>query len=111
MATTESPAKENIEYYSGAAINKSYTITDSDGAAVDLSGKSLKFTIKKRKKGCVIAELDSAIIVSGTGDNIVTLPLNFELDEMIYYYDLWNVTDDYPLMYGRFETTEKVIDD
>lgn len=105
-----SPANKDIYYYSGSTITKTYTVTDGDGNAVDLSGKSLQWTLKKRKNGSVVAELNSTITVSGIGNNIVSLPLNFDLDEMNYYYDLWNTTDDYPIMYGKLKTTEKVIE-
>lgn len=46
---TLSPAYQDIYYYANDSVTKSYTITDAEDAAVDLSGDTLTLTIRKKK--------------------------------------------------------------
>jgi len=99
----------DIQYYSGDVRSLTFAVTDENDAAVDLSAKSLVFTIKKRKSGEVVGSLTSAagITVAGASDNEVTLALSFDLEEMDYRHDLYILTED-TIIYGKFEVTEKV---
>ena len=112
MATSDNPAFKVINYYNGDTISKSYAVADSAGNPVDLSGMDLIFTLKKKKTGVVIESLTSAsgIVISGADNDIFTLTLNFDLDLVRYFHDLYNITGDYTLMYGPFNVTMQVND-
>ena len=112
MITSDNPAFKAINYYNGDTINKSYTAADSAGNPIDLSGKDLIFTLKKKKTGVAIDTLTSAsgIAISGANNDIFTLTLNFDLDLTRYFHDLYNISDDYTLMRGPFTVTLQVND-
>ena len=105
-----SPANQDIEYYSNDSITKSYTVTDQDDAAVNLSGDTLTLTIRKKKGGAVVETLTTAseITVSGASNNIVTITFNHDLEERAYVYDLYDNTDDETIMYGLLIVTEEI---
>jgi len=105
-----SPANQDIYYYANDARDKVYTVTDGDGAAVDLSGDTLTLTIRKKKGGTVVSTLSTAseIAISGASNNVVTISFNNDLDERSYYYDLYNNTDDQTIMYGLLIVTGEV---
>ncbi len=105
-----SPAYQDIEYYNGDSRTKSYTVTDADGVAVDLSGDTITLTIKKRKSGSAVATLTTAseISISGASNNVVNITFNHDLVERAYYYDLYDNTDDQTLMYGKFIVTGEI---
>jgi hypothetical protein len=110
-----SPANEPIYYYANDSRTKSFTVTDGDEAAVDLSSSVLKFTIRKRKGGTVIYTLSTAtgsiggdITVSGASNNIVNIAFNHDLEERSYYYDLYDQTNDETIMYGKLIVTEEI---
>ena len=107
-----SPANQDIYYYNGDSRTKSYTVTDGDGAAVDLSGDTLTLTIKKKKDdSSAVATLSTAseITISGASNNVVNIAFNNEVfDERSYYYDLYNNTDDETIMYGLLIVTKEV---
>lgn len=102
-------AKKDICYMSRASYTLSFSVADADGNAVDLSAKTLVFKVKiKKTDSTAVAELSSTITISGASNNIVGLPLDFDLEERKYHYALKNTTDDKPIMYGRFDVTESV---
>ena len=107
-----SPANQDIYYYNGDSRTKSYTVTDADDAAVDLSGDTLTLTIKKNKSGAAVATLTttaSTITVSGASSNVVSLIFNnADFEERSYHYDLYNNTDDDTIMYGLFIVTKNI---
>jgi predicted NUDIX family NTP pyrophosphohydrolase len=105
-----SPANQDIYYYANDTRTKSYTVTDGDGAAVDLSGDTITLTIRKKKGGTVVATLSTAseITISGASSNVVNIAFNNDLDERSYYYDLYNNTDDETIMYGLLIVTGEV---
>ena len=105
-----SPANQDIYYYSNDSRAKAYTVTDGDGAAVDLSGDTLTLTVRKKKGGAVVATLTttSEIVISGASSNIVTITFNHDLEERSYVYDLYNNTDDFTIMYGLLIVTDEV---
>ena len=104
------PAYQDIYYYANDARTKSYTVTDGDGAAVDLSGDTITLTIRKKKGGTVVATLSTAseITISGASNNVVNIAFNNDLDERSYYYDLYDNTDDQTIMYGLLIVTGEV---
>lgn len=107
------PANQPIYYYANDARTKSYTITDGDGAAVDLSGDTLSLTIKKKKGGTAVDTLTTTagdITISGASNNVVNIAFNNDLEEREYFYDLYNNTDDQTIMYGKLKVTEEVHD-
>jgi hypothetical protein len=106
-----SPANQDIYYYNGDSRTKSYTVTDGDGAAVDLSGDTLTLTIRKKKGGAVVTTLTTAseITISGASNNVVNIAFNLAIfDERSYVYDLYDNTDDETIMYGLFIVTKEV---
>ena len=107
-----SPAYQDIYYYNGDSRTKSYTVTDADGAAVDLSGDTLTLTVKKKKgDSSAVATLSTAseITISGDDSNVVNIAFNNAVfDERSYYYDLYNNTDDETIMYGLLIVTKEV---
>jgi len=113
-----SPAYKDIDYYNNDSRTKLYTVTDGDGVAVDLSGDVLKLTIKKDKGGSTVYTLSTAtgsvggdITVTGAGNNVVNVAFDHSFDEeRSYYYDLYNVTDDETIMYGKFIVTQEIHD-
>ena len=95
----------DIEYYNNSEFNTPFTIVDSDGNAVDLSGKKVSFTVKKKtttssKK--IDISTDSELSLSGVGNNIITPSGAYDLPDNLYVFELYNVTDDEPLGYGKF---------
>lgn len=103
-----SPANQDIDYYSGSEIGKSYTVTDADGNAVDLSGATLEIQVKRRATDPLSKVLaffkteDDTITISGAGNNVVTLHGVHQMDQDIYYQDLfWEEEDDY-IWEGKF---------
>ena len=106
-----SPANQDIYYYSGDTITKSYTVTDNLGAPVDLSGDTLTLTIKKSKCSPIFTTFSTAseITISGANNNVVNIALNHDIfEERAYYQDLYNNTEDKTIWYGRFIVTESV---
>lgn len=95
--------------YQASAPSYVFTIVDSDGNAVNLSGKTVRFiafqpgsttsSIFSRETG------GSGITVSGAGNNEVTVTLTTSntADPESLEYILWNTTDSLVLGAGRFE--------
>jgi hypothetical protein len=109
------PANQDIYYYNGDSRTKSYTVTDVDGAAVDLSGDTLTLTVKKKKcDSSAVATLSTAleITISGASNNVVNIAMGNlpDLDERSYFYDLYNNTDGDTIMYGKLIVTKEVHD-
>jgi len=94
----------DIRFYLRDEFNLVITVTDEDDAAVDLSGKTLVFSIRESDGGAAISTIDgTSITVSGTGNNTVTLTKVLTgLSEKSYYYDLDNTTDNETIMDGKF---------
>jgi hypothetical protein len=89
-------------------INESFvwqgTITDS-GVAVDLSGKTLVYSVRSTDSGTAIdtATTASEIVISGASNNIVTITIDAisGITERSYYHDLENTTDNKMLFDGK----------
>lgn len=97
------PAYQDINYYNNDSRTKSYTITDEDDAAVDLSGDTLTLAVKKTKEGTAIETLSTAseITISGASNNIVNIAFNHDfVEERSFVYDLYDNTLDETIMYG-----------
>ena len=102
-----SASKYDIKYYSGDEFDLSITVTDEDGNAVGLLGKTLKFQVKRSKTDTAVnAIIDistaSEISIGGASNNIVTFSGIYDLQGGKYYYDLENTTDSDTIMYGVF---------
>jgi hypothetical protein len=104
-------ANYNITYYTEDVFDLSIAVTDASGNAVDLSAKSLVFTIKKNYKYTeAVQTLTSAsgITVSGASNNIVTFNADWSFEQDRYAYDLHNITDNETIMYGAFILTQNI---
>lgn len=88
---------DNIEMYSGNNRTIEVTLTDSDGAAFDLSGAVLYFNVKKNegdaaslisKSSAVATEI--AIVAPATGGvfEVFLLPADSASLNGEYYYDM-----------------------
>lgn len=122
MATINNIYGKNydITYYANDEFNEAITITDENGNAVDLSLKTVVFTVRKKKTdSAAIMTLSTespstaVLTISGaTGsigtDNVVTFSGTYDLDERAYYYDLTNTTDNLTLLYGLLIVTKNV---
>lgn len=104
MATidTRKPQSKKIYHYLRDKFEMSLAVTDQDGAAVDLSAKTLVFSIRTTENGTAVQTATGAeIVVSGTSNNIVTITKSFTgLAERAYYYDLHNSTDSETIIDG-----------
>lgn len=116
MSTLDSrkAASNDIKYYQNDVFDMSIEVTDQDGIAVNLSSKTLKFQVKKKKidaeaDAVVDISTDSEISISGASNNIVTFSGTYDLPQRSYYYDLENTTDNETIMYGRFIVTGDVV--
>jgi hypothetical protein len=81
------------------------TVTDQDSAAVDLSAKTLLFSIRETESGTAVDTMGTAegtITVSGASNNVLTFSKTLTLSQKNYYYDLLNSTDTENIMDGRF---------
>ena len=104
------PANQDICYYNNDSRTKSYTITDADGVAIDLSGDTLTLTVRKKKDSAILATLSTAseITISGASNNVVNIAFNHDFtNERSYVYDLYDNTDDQTLMYGLLIVTNE----
>lgn len=113
MATLNniSAAQYDIKYYRNDELDLNITVTDSDGDAVDLSGKTLVMQIKAKKTDSTsLYELTvgDGITVSGASNNIVTFSGTYDLSEKAYFYDMENQTDNKTIMEGKFIVTGDV---
>ena len=88
-------AKKNIKYKNNSDFELSITVT-SGGAAVDLSGDTIRMDIKKNRdyQSYVYRLLSGTdITVSGASNNILTWSKVMNLPNDIYFYDVYNATD------------------
>lgn len=111
MALT--PAKQDIYYYSGDELNKSYAVT-KDRLPVDMSGDTLVMQIKKHKTDplsravAVLTSAGGTITVFGANNSSYTLSGIYVLDEGTYYYDIERTNINETTQYGRFIVTGDV---
>lgn len=114
MATIDNikAQNNNIKHYRGDVFDEIWTITKSDGTAYDLSGKTIRLSIKIDKTDTTevayISTADGDISISGTSNNVLTFNKIIELNERAYYYDLEVVDDNYTISYGLWEETYDV---
>lgn len=81
------------------------TVTDQDENAVNLSGKSLTFSIRATEGGTALftATTASGITIGGTSNNVITFSTTFaDLEEKSYFCDLDNTTDNKTIFDGLF---------
>jgi hypothetical protein len=99
----------------GSAPAEAFTIVDGSGAAVDLSGKTLRFVVCSVDEkdhdnpfddvltGLYSYETGSGITLSGAGNNVVTVQHSAAntVTPGRYRYFLWNVDDELELVKGK----------
>ena len=104
MATidTRKPESNLIKHYIRDKFEMSLVVTDQDDAAVNLSAKTLVFSIRTTESGSAVETASGdEIVVSGTSNNYVTITKTFtSLAERAYYYDLQNTTDSETIIDG-----------
>lgn len=101
----------SIFYYNKTDFDLQVTITDNDDNAVDLSGDTLTFTVKRtadHTSSVLTLSTNDAITVSGANNNVITFSGQYDLQERNYVYDLLNSTDKDVLMYGSLTVTKNV---
>ena len=106
MTTFDTRTAKNIDlkFYLRDKFKMVVTVTDQDSAAVDLSAKTMVFSVRKTQNGTAVDTLSGGeITVSGASNNIVTIEGTLSgLNERSYYYDLDNTTDNQTIMDGKF---------
>jgi len=84
------------------------TVVDQDGAAVDLSGKSLIYSVRSTENGTALFTFTSNagdIGVSGSSNNVITISGTLTgLSGRAYHHDLENLTDNRMVFDGRLLT-------
>jgi hypothetical protein len=80
-----------------------------DGSPVDLSGKTLLYSIRSTENGSAVATASTAseIVVSGANNNIVTITIDSisGIKERTYFHDLENTTDNKMIFDGKLICT------
>lgn len=95
--------------YQNQTITFAFGVVDSNGAAINLTGKVVAFYASKpsTQNTPVITQTTTGggVVISGTSHNTASVTLDDDDTEDIarYVYSLWNVTDDYPLARGILE--------
>ena len=108
-----SPAYEDIEYYSGDELNKSYIVLKG-GLPVDMSLDTLVMHVKRKRTDpitmavAVLSSTAGTITVSGANNNIYTLSGQYVLDQDTYYYDIERTNVKETPQYGKFIVTGDV---
>lgn len=85
------PGIFNIEAYRNDTMTYTITITDENGAAVNLSTAAVKMEVRTKADGDVLMTLTEGdgLNVGGAGNNIVTISKVVTIDNCgSYYYDL-----------------------
>lgn len=96
----------NVKHYSGDVFDLNVSLTNSDGTALNLNGKSLLMQVKKKKtSSTALAELTTPteIVIEGTSKNEIRCDKVIALSEGTYYYDIENITDNVTIVKGTFE--------
>ena len=81
----------NIDAYRNDTLSLVITLTDSAGAAIDLSTAAMKMEVRTRPDGTVKLTLTegAGLTVGGAGNNVVTVAKVVDIDDCgSYYYDL-----------------------
>jgi len=109
MATNDirRAARIDIKYNIRESFSWSGTVTDSNGDPVDLSGKTLIYSIRTTEGGTALTTITDGITVSGASNNIVTISAE-SITGIVgrsYYHDLENTTDNEMVFDGRLIAT------
>jgi len=102
----------SIDLRNGQAVNLiynlredfyfSFSVTDQDDAAVDLTGKSLTLSIRLTDNGDPVATATTAASEITISTSTVTIEKEFTgLTARVYYYDIMNTSDDRCILDGR----------
>lgn len=102
------PITEEARWFTGETKLPTWTILDEAGQPVNVSGAGqLRFLLATGKGQPPLIDKASGagIAVSGAGSNIVAVTVDdSEYDDVpwgVYYYTLWDVTNDLVLAEGR----------
>ena len=98
---------DSFTAYQNSTRTYSFGIADANGDAVDLSGKTVRFTASPRtdpNNPVIIHDNDQegGLEVGGTGNATVSVEID-DTDtatQRVLVYSIWNVTDDQPLAEG-----------
>ena len=108
---TRKPQNNDIQFYLRDRLEMILVVTDQDDAAVDLSGNSLVFSIRKTENGTALETITTAsgdIVIGGDDNNMLTFVKELSgIEERTYYYDLYNVTEKDTITDGKFIATYK----
>ena len=101
--------KVEIPYYLRDNFYLKFDVYDQDNVAVDLSGKSLVFSIRETENGTAIATATTADSEITISTSTVTISKDFSstLTEKVYYADLDNATDNYTIIDGALIASYK----
>lgn len=108
MATldTRFAQSNDIKYYLRDKFKLVITVTDQDGTSVDLSAKTMVFSIRPDESSTATVTISGGdITVSGASSNVVTVEKDISGESLIdksYYYDLDNTTDNKTITDGQF---------
>lgn len=98
----------DLEYFQGEEFNRAFTILDADSNPIDYTDKTLLMQIKNyREDSTALKEFTDQSGIS-INVNVLTFSGTADLYAGSYYYDLWNMDDNLPIMYGRFIVTGRV---
>ncbi len=106
MARTTSPVQ--LEQFQLSEKAHAITVTDEDGVAIDLTGKTLRLVVFDENKPPVGAfQITESDIVIGSGENTnvatVTVDATASANASEHYrWILWSTTDDMALANGAF---------
>ena len=101
----------DIKHYRGDVFDEVWTIKKSDGTAYDLSGKTVKLTIKEKKTSeteLVSMSIGDGIALSGVDNNVLTFNKVVSLEEKKYHYDIEVTEDNYTISFGLWVETYDV---
>ena len=113
---TKTAADIDICYMNGSELsnNGTFTITDEDGNAVDLSSVELEMQVKWKPEDpltgavIVLGTVAGTLVISGALNNTVTMQGVYQVTPRLYYYDLLRKDIPEYIMAGRFNIIDNI---
>jgi hypothetical protein len=78
-----------------------FAVLDNNDDPVDLTGKSLVFSIRTTESGTATETLTTAAGTITINTSVVTMSKTLSVSSDVYFHDLLNVTDDKTIMDGK----------